>query len=70
MDIIPEAWNTQGTIHRPNEAQEEGRRKYGYSDPPRSWNKITSGGDTETKCGADPEGKIIQRPSSNVPMNF
>ena len=32
----PEAWNIQDTIHRPNEAYEEGRPKYGYLGP--SWN--------------------------------
>ena len=28
----------------------------------RSGNKITLGGDTETKCGAEPEEKAIQMP--------
>jgi hypothetical protein len=31
--ISPEAWNTQDTIHKPNEAEEEGRPKYGYFIP-------------------------------------
>ena len=31
--ISPEARNTEDTIHRPNEAQEEGRTKYGCSGP-------------------------------------
>jgi hypothetical protein len=29
----PEARNTQDTIHRANEAHEEGRPKYGYFSP-------------------------------------
>jgi hypothetical protein len=33
VDISPEAQNTQDTTHRPNEAQEEGRPKYGYFKP-------------------------------------
>ena len=36
LNISPEAWNIQDTIHRPNEAYEEGRPKYGYLGP--SWN--------------------------------
>ena len=30
MDISPKAQNTQDTIHRPHEAQEEERPKYPY----------------------------------------
>jgi hypothetical protein len=33
VDISPEAWNTQDRIHRPNEAQEEGKAKFGYFGP-------------------------------------
>ena len=33
MGISPKALNTQDTIHRPQEAQEEGRPKYEYFDP-------------------------------------
>jgi hypothetical protein len=33
VDISPEAQNTQDTIHRPHEAQEEGRPKYRYFGP-------------------------------------
>ena len=33
MDISPEARNTQVTIHKPHEIQEEGRPKCGYFDP-------------------------------------
>jgi hypothetical protein len=32
VDISPEAWNTQDTIHKLNETQEEGRPKCGYFD--------------------------------------
>ena len=27
----------------------------------RRWNKMPMGGDTETKCGAETEGQVIQR---------
>jgi hypothetical protein len=33
VDISPKAWNTQNTIHRPYEAQEEERPKCGYFSP-------------------------------------
>ena len=33
VDISPKAWNTQNTVHRPHEAQEEGRPKCEYFDP-------------------------------------
>ena len=29
VDVSPEVWNTQDTIHRPHEAQEEGKPKCG-----------------------------------------
>jgi hypothetical protein len=35
VDINPEVWNMQDTIHRPNETEEEGRPKCGYFSP--SW---------------------------------
>jgi hypothetical protein len=50
----------QDTIHRPNEAQ-EGKLKYGYSVLLRRGSKIPIGGDKETTCGAETEGKAIQR---------
>jgi hypothetical protein len=55
VDIIsPEAWNTQDTIHRPNEAPEEGSPKYGFLLVLlRKGSKIPMGGDTEVKCGAE-----------------
>ena len=61
MDISPEVWNTQDTIQVSNDAQEEGRTKYGYSVLLRRGNKIPTEGDTETKVGAESEGKTIQR---------
>jgi hypothetical protein len=33
MDISPEAQNTQDTVCKPHETQEEGRPKCGYFDP-------------------------------------
>ena len=59
MDISLKAQNIQDKIHRPNEAQEEGKgwilRSFleGETEYPL-------GGDTETKCGAETEGKVIQ----------
>ena len=61
MDIIPQTSNTQDTIHRPHAAQ-EGKPKCGCLGP--SWKKekkILTGGNNETKYGADTEGKAIQR---------
>jgi hypothetical protein len=40
VDIIPEAWNTQDTINRPHEAQEEGRPKYGYLGTKYPWKEL------------------------------
>ena len=59
--ISPETWNIQDIIHRPKEAQEEGRPKYEYFVLPRRGSKIPMGGDTETKCGTKPERKAVQR---------
>ena len=61
MDISPKARSTQDTIHRPCEAQEEGRPKCGYKVLLRRGNKIPMGGVTVTKCGAQTEGNAIQR---------
>ena len=55
MDISPKAWNTEGTIHRPYEAQEEG--SVDALVLLRRGNKIPIGGHTETKCGEATEGK-------------
>ena len=63
MDISQKVSNTQDTIHRPHEAQEE-RPKCEYFDPSYKWwwwDKIPMGGDTESKCGAETEGKAIHR---------
>jgi hypothetical protein len=61
VDISPEAKNTQGTIHRPHEVQEEGRPlcRYNISFLLRRWNKMLMGQHTEIKCGAETEGKAI-----------
>jgi hypothetical protein len=62
VDICPEVQNTQDTIHRPHEAQEEGRPKcVDTSVLLRRRNKIPMGEVTETKWGAETEGKAIQR---------
>ena len=61
MDISAKALNTQNTIHRPHEAQEEGRPKCGFSVLLRKGNKIIIGANMETKYRAETEGKAIQR---------
>jgi hypothetical protein len=43
VDISPEAQNTQDTIHRTNEVQEEGRPKYGYFVPSEKSKQNTHG---------------------------
>ena len=55
MDISPKAWNTEGTIHRPYEAQEEG--SVDALVLLRRGNKIPTEGNMETKCGAETEGR-------------
>jgi hypothetical protein len=61
VDINPKTRNTQDTIHRPQEAQEEGIPKCGLILL-RKGNTIWSmGANTQTKCGAETEGKVIQR---------
>jgi hypothetical protein len=61
VDISPKAPNTQDTIHRPHEAQEEGRLKYGCFSPSLKENNILTGANMEIKCRAETEGKTIQR---------
>jgi hypothetical protein len=62
VDIIsPETQNTQDTIHRPHEAQKEGRPSVDNSVLLRRGNKIPMEGVSETKCGAKTKGKAIQR---------
>ena len=56
--IIPNAWNTQDTIHIPNEAQEE-VQSMDTLVLFRRGNKTPTGGDT--KCVAETEEKIILR---------
>jgi hypothetical protein len=58
VDISPEVWNTQDTIHQPHEAQEE---SVYTSVLFRRGIKIPMGGDTETKLGAETEKTTIQR---------
>ena len=43
------------------EAQEEERPKCGCFSPSQKGNKILTGGNMETKCGAQTEGKAIER---------
>jgi hypothetical protein len=59
VDISPEAQNTQDTIHRPQKLKKKEDQSVGASVLRRG-NKTLTGGDTETKCGAETEGKAIQ----------
>ena len=61
MDISPEAQNTQYTIHKIYETQEEGRSKCGSFFLLQMSNKIHLEGVTETNCEADTERMTIQR---------
>jgi hypothetical protein len=58
VDISSEAQNTLYTIHRPHEAQNEDQSVDTF-DLLRRGIKISMGGDIETKCGAETEGKAI-----------
>ena len=59
MDISSEAQNTQDTICKTHETQEEGRQNVDTSILLRRVNKIPMEGVTETKCGAETEGMTI-----------
>ena len=61
MDISPEIWNTQDTIHRPHGNQEEGRSKSECFGSSEKGNKILKGVNTEIKSRVEPEGEVIQR---------
>ena len=60
VDVSTEAWNTQDTIHRLHEAQKKEEQSMDASVLLRR-GKILMRGNTETKCGAETEGKAIQR---------
>ena len=59
MDISPEAQNTQDTIHRQHEAQEEDQ-SMDTLVPLMRGNKISLEGYAEGSYGAETEGKAIQ----------
>jgi hypothetical protein len=61
VDISLEVGNTKDTIHRPHEAQEEGRPHHSVATSVllRRGIKILMGGNTEKKFGAKTEGKVI-----------
>ena len=71
MDISPTASKTQDTIHRPHKLKEEDK-SVNTSVLLRWGNKIPMGKDTDTKCGAESEGKAIQRLSiwESFPYTF
>jgi hypothetical protein len=60
VDISPEAWNTQDTIHNHTKLKKE-EPSLNSLILLRRGNKIPMEGVTETKCGADTEGVTIQR---------
>jgi hypothetical protein len=49
VDFSPKALNTQDTIHKPHEAQEEGRPKCGHTYL-KMGDRILTGGNTKIKC--------------------
>jgi hypothetical protein len=51
---------SQDTIYRPYDAQEKQDQSMGTLVFPKRQNKIHVGGDTETKYGAETEGKTMQ----------
>jgi hypothetical protein len=53
VDISSETWNTQDTICKTHETQEEGRPTSGYLFLLRMGNKIPMKGVTETKFGVE-----------------
>ena len=53
MDISPKSPNIQDTIHKPHEAQEEGKLKCGYLSPSYKDNKVLTGANMEIKCRAE-----------------
>ena len=55
------AQNKQVTIHKPQEAQDEGGLKWGCFGFSVKGNKILTGAIKEAKCGAETEGKATQR---------
>ena len=59
MDISPDAQNTQDIIHMKLKKKEH--QSADTSILFRRGNKIPKEGVTETKCGAETEGRIIQR---------
>jgi hypothetical protein len=59
VDINPKVQNNQDSIHRPDEAQEEGRSKCGCFSVLRRGNKIITRGNMETKY----QWKELQRQS-------
>ena len=61
MNISPEAQNTQETICKTHETQEEGGQNMDTSILLRRVNKISTEEVTETKCGAETEGVTIQK---------
>jgi hypothetical protein len=69
--VILKGQNIQNTIYRPHEAQEEGRWIFQFIFFQKQFfiryfllrrgNNIRTRGNTETKCGVETEGKVIQR---------
>ena len=58
MDISPEAWNIQDTIHKPHEKKEEDQ-SVDTSILLRRGNKTPMEGVTQTKCGVETEEMTI-----------
>ena len=61
MGISPEAWKTQDTITDQMTIKKKEEQSMDAPVLLRRGNKIPMGGDSETKCGAETEGKTIQK---------
>ena len=66
MDINPEARNTQDTIHKHMKLKKKEDQSVDTSVLFRGGIKIPMGGDPETKCGSEIEGKatLLWMPTS------
>jgi hypothetical protein len=64
LDISPEVQNIQDTIHRPLEAQEEGRPQYGYIGLFKKGEQNTYGRRYKTKPKTNQTQTLLWMPTS------
>ena len=61
MDISPDVWNTQVKFTNHMKLKKKEEQSVGASVLLRKGNKILTGANMETKCGAEADRKAIQR---------